>query len=82
MNATGTSDSGSVWFPARRQSPADDAPSRARSRASCGRCDRDKTRETPPRSDIYIIVEKARGGAFLLDLGYCRIVKECLGRVA
>ena len=62
MTATGIRASVSVWPPARRQEPPDDAPSRARSLRSG---DRDETRESPPCADIPSErgPEKAQGGA-------------------
>ena len=56
MTPTGTSVSGSVWFPVRRQLPPDDAFSSAR-------CNRAETKEIPPRADICPRTKKARGGA-------------------
>ena len=55
MTATGTSASGSVWFPARRPWLPDVASSRAR-------CNRDETSEYPPRADIRLRGEKAPAG--------------------
>jgi len=62
MTTTGIRASVSVWPPARRQAPPDDAPSRARS-PQFG--DRDETRESPPCADIQSEggPEKVQGGA-------------------
>lgn len=59
MTATGTTASGSVWSPARRQVPSDDASSRARPQG------RDEARESPPPADIHprMGTEKIGGGA-------------------
>ena len=62
MTPTGIRASVSVWPPARRQAPLDDAPSRARPPQFGGR---DETRESPPCADIQSGrgPEKGQGGA-------------------